>query len=207
MGVKGGGAGVAKSVKDGIAAGGKNVTVGGHFMGDTNDDFRGGERAAVGAGRLGWRMATLADGPEVLARMEAFYAEERLGFDGATQGRALDALLAEPALGAVFLLEPEGEAGSAGGREEAAGYVVLTRGHSLEFGGKFYLLDELYVAPEWRGRGEGGRVVQRAAEWARKQGAGALRLEVARENGRARALYARAGMVAEERELMTLRLG
>lgn len=194
-------------MKDGIAADEKNVTVGGRFMAEANDHFRGGEQAAAGAGRLGWRMATLADGPEVLARMEAFYAEERLGFDGATQGRALDALLADPALGAVFLLEPEGAAGSAEGRVEAAGYVVLTRGHSLEFGGKFYLLDELYVAPAWRGRGEGGRVVRRAADWAREQGAGALRLEVARENGRARALYERAGLVAEARELMTLRLG
>jgi len=46
-----------------------------------------------------------------------------------------------------------------------------------------------------------------AAEWAKRQGAGALRLEVARENGRARALYARAGLVAEARDLMTLRLG
>jgi GNAT superfamily N-acetyltransferase len=197
---------VGKRVKDGIAAGGKNVKVGGLFMGETNDVFSRSEPGRDAGGRLGWRVATLADGPEVLAWMEAFYAEERLGFDGATQGRALDALLADPGLGAVFLLEAEGVGGgSAGG--VGAGYVVLTRGHSLEFGGRFYLLDELYLAPVWRGRGEGGAVVRRAAEWAREQGAGALRLEVARENGRARATYARAGLVAEARELMTLRLG
>ena len=201
MGVKGGGDGGVGRLEDEIAVEAKNNTVSFNFMAENDVSSLGDKHGLPGGGDFVWRQATLNDGPEILAWMGDFYAEERLEFDGATQGRALDALLADPALGAVFLLGADGEDG------EAAGYVVLTRGHSLEFGGRFYLLDELYVSPERRGRGLGEAAVRRAADWARAQGAGALRLEVARGNVRARALYARAGLVAEARELMTLRLG
>lgn len=149
-----------------------------------------------------WQIATLADAPAVLGLMQAFYAEEGLAFEGPTQGRALDALLVDPALGEVFLLRPA----KPGPGAEAVGHLVLTRGHSLEFGGRFLLLDELYLAPEIRGRGEGRRAIAFAAERARHGGAGALRLEVAHENTHARATYARAGFRAETRDLMTLRL-
>lgn len=150
---------------------------------------------------LAWQPATLADGPAALDLMQAFYAEEKIPFDGATQGRALDALLSDPSLGGVFLLQTEGAADKA----EPLGHLVLTRGHSLEFGGRFLLLDELYLAPSIRGRGEGRRALDFAARQARAAGAQALRLEVSRENHRARAAYHRVGFVAETRDLMTLR--
>lgn len=148
---------------------------------------------------LSWRPASLADAPAVLGLMEDFYAEEGIAFDGRTQGRALDVLLARPELGAVHLLR-------AAGADDALGHLVLTSGHSLEFGGAFLLLDELYLRPEIRGRGEGRRALAFAAGQARAAGAHALRLEVSRANARARAAYARAGFATETRDLMTLRL-
>lgn len=161
---------------------------------------------------LTWRAASLADAPDLLALMRAFYAEEALVFDGPTQGRALDALLAEPALGTVFLLEAAGppeastRAGLPSGSVGPFGHLVLTRGHSLEFGGAFFLLDELYLAPAVRGHGEGRRALAFAAASARASGAAVLRLEVSRKNARARALYERAGFVAEDRDFLTWRL-
>lgn len=152
---------------------------------------------------LAWQSATLADAPVVLELIRAFYADEGIPFDGATQGRALDVVLADPTLGGVFLLRPVNASPGA----SALGHLVLTRGHSLEFGGCFWLLDELYLAPELRGRGEGARAIAFAAAKAREAGAHALRLEVSRENARARAAYLRAGFRAESRDLMTLRLG
>jgi GNAT superfamily N-acetyltransferase len=147
-----------------------------------------------------WRSATLADAPALLESMRAFYAEEELVFDPREQGRALDVLLADPTLGGVFLLE------GGPGPGAVLGHLVLTRGHSLEFGGAFLLLDELYLAPALRGRGEGRRALEFAAAQARGSGARCLRLEVARANARARAVYAAAGFQAETRELLTLRL-
>lgn len=146
-----------------------------------------------------WRPAGLYDAPAVLELMRDFYAEEGLAFDGRAQGRALDVLLSRPELGTAYLLR----GAEAGG---ALGHLVLTRGHSLEFGGAFLLLDELYLRPEIRGRGEGRRALDFAAAQARATGAHALRLEVAHANTRARAAYERAGFATETRNLMTLRL-
>lgn len=162
--------------------------------------------ATSGPAALAWRPATLTDAPAVLELMQAFYAEEHLAFDGRVQGRALDVLLADPALGSVFILCPTaGPGGDA--PPPPVGHLVLTRGHSLEFGGLFLLLDELYLAPELRGRGEGSRALAFAAAHARTIGAHALRLEVAHANPRARRAYENAGFRTETRDLMTLRLG
>ena len=149
---------------------------------------------------LDWRPATLADAAAILDLMQAFYAEEHIPFDGSVQGRALDALLVDPSLGSVLLLRDTAPDAT------PLGHLVLTRGHSLEFGGPFLLLDELYLAPAIRGRGEGRRAIAFAAGHARAVGAQALRLEVSHENARARAAYIGAGFVAETRDLMTLRL-
>ena len=130
--------------------------------------------------------------------MRDFYAEEGLAFDHRTQSSALDALLARPELGEVHLLRDP--------RPQPLGHLVLTRGHSLEFGGAFFLLDELCLRPELRGRGEGKRALAFAAAQAKAAGAHALRLEVAHDNTRAGSAYARAGFTTETRDLMTLRL-
>lgn len=150
---------------------------------------------------LAWVAATLADGPAALELMREFYAEESIPFDGPAQGRALDMLLSDPSIGALFLLRCATAPGAG-----PLGHLVLTRGHSLEFGGRFLLLDELYLAPALRGRGEGRRALDFAVEQARASGAQALRLEVSRANTRAQAAYLRAGFVAETRDLMTLRI-
>lgn len=154
-------------------------------------------------GSLSWHEAAPADAEAVLACMREFYAEESLVFDGAAQGAALDELLRKPELGAVFFLRG-GDASAGGGAP--CGHLVLTWACSLEFGGRFVLLDELWLAPTARGRGEGKRAVEFAAAWAREHGAKALRLEVAHENERARAVYAKAGLEAHARDFMTRRL-
>lgn len=142
-----------------------------------------------------WKRATADDAENVLELMRAFYGEERLDFSESEARAAVIELLATPALGAVFLLR--GEQGN------ARGYLVLTFGFSLEFRGRFVLLDEVYVDPALRGRGLGGSAVEHAAGWARAQGAAALRLEVNHANQPAKAVYSRRGFVDDRRDLMT----
>ena len=154
-------------------------------------------------GSLSWHEAAPSDAATVLACMRAFYAEESLAFDAAAQGAAVDELLRKPELGVVFLMR---RGGVDAGDTEPCGHLVLTWACSLEFGGRFVLLDELWLAPTARGRGEGKRAVEFAAEWAREHGAKALRLEVAHENARARAVYVKAGLAAHARDFMTRRL-
>ncbi|KLJ01331.1 GNAT family N-acetyltransferase [Luteimonas sp. FCS-9] len=142
------------------------------------------------------RAATPDDRDRVLAMMRAFYAEDRLVFDPAATGAALDALLAEPRHGAVLLL----------GANADDGYLALTRGFSLEQRGAFALLDELFVAPHARGRGLGAQALALAAAQARAWGVATLRLEVHHHNPRAKALYLRAGFVDGHRDMLTLTL-
>lgn len=56
-------------------------------------------------------------------------------------------------------------------------------------------LAAVYLAPEARGRGLLGELVERCADWARQQGAPELALEVHEDNARARTAYARLGFV------------
>jgi ribosomal protein S18 acetylase RimI-like enzyme len=131
--------------------------------------------------------------------MRALYDE-----DGSTPLRedaaetALRALLAAPDRGLVWVIEQAGE---------AAGYLVLTWGYSLEFHGRDAFIDELYVAPSYRGAGLGRQAVEWAEAACMAHGAGAVHLEVEIDNERAHALYRRRGFAERGLRLMTKRLG
>jgi GNAT superfamily N-acetyltransferase len=135
---------------------------------------------------------------EVMLDLSAqLYAREPGAWDRQHARRAAEELIADAGRGGIWLLEVEGE---------AAGYLVLTVCFSLEFGGRFCLVDELFVADEWRGRGIGTQALEFAGQWAREQGMEALRLEVWTGNAGAIRLYQRAGYALEERHLMTRRI-
>ena len=146
-------------------------------------------------GAIVWKPAMPADEATVLALMRVFYAEEQLTFVEEAARTAVKALFSAPDLGSLFLLGDE--AGN------VRGYLVLTFGFSLEFRGRFVLLDELYVAADLRGQGLGKAAIEFAAGWARERGAAALRLEVNHANRRAKDVYSRRGFGDDRRDLMT----
>ncbi len=136
--------------------------------------------------------------PDSLNRLLLFqsrlYASEAITFDLAAARAPTEWLLSHPEAGAMWLIEAEGQ---------SAGYLVLTVCASLEFQGRFALLDELYVDQPFRGRGLGSQAVEFAAQWTRSQGMRALRLEVADDNAAALALYRKSGFRSHGRELFT----
>jgi len=138
--------------------------------------------------------ANATDADELMGLMRSFYAEERYPFDEARTERALRAMLADPLYGAAWIFRLDGR---------AVGYLVITHGYSLEFGGRDAFVDEVYMIPEMRGRGLGAQALRIAEEHCSSHGIGALHLEVERENPRARALYERSGYKAHDRHLMT----
>lgn len=139
------------------------------------------------------RAATRDDLAALLDMMRAFYAEDRIPFDAARVAHGAAALVDEPSWGTILLLGDEG----------ADGYLVLTRGFSVEHGGPFALLDELYVAPRARGRGLGMAGLALARAQARRWGIPRLRLEVSQHNPRAKAMYLRAGFADDGRDILT----
>lgn len=144
---------------------------------------------------LNLRPAAAGDLGLVLEMMRGLYASDSIHFDAVRAGRALAELQADASLGSVWLVEGGGT---------VAGYAVLTFGYSLEFGGRYGLLDELFILAPHRSRGVGRQVLARLAGVCRDLGLTALRLEVARMNQGARRLYERAGFAAHDRDLMTL---
>ena len=145
-----------------------------------------------------FRFATEADVPAILRLMTGLYREDGVvGLDLPAAERALRGLLGEPSAGVVWIAEQEGE---------PVGYLAVTFGYSLEYHGPDAFIDELYVAPDHRGRGLGREAIALAETACRARGVGALHLEVERTNTRAEALYRRAGFQEADRRLMTRRL-
>jgi GNAT superfamily N-acetyltransferase len=145
---------------------------------------------------VNFRRAIAADVPSLLDLQQRFYAQEGYPYDRASMDRSMRELIANDTLGRLFAIG-----------EPPVGYLIVTFGFSLEFGGRDAFVDELYVADDSRGQGFGTLALQVAEETCREAGIGALHLEVEHVNPRARALYERSGYKAHERHLMTKRLG
>ena len=90
--------------------------------------------------------------------------------------------------------------------DRVVGYVVLTLGYSIEYGGRDGFIDDLYLIPEARGRGWGRIVVDFALSEAARLGIRTLHLEVEANNNRAHSLYRFAGFEETGRRLMRRRL-
>jgi ribosomal protein S18 acetylase RimI-like enzyme len=130
----------------------------------------------------------------LLELMREFYAQQEMRFDEPAASRAVTSALNDPDLAQIYLIFRG---------TELAGYFVLTFCFSLEFHGRFALLDELYLREEFRRQKLGKAVVAFAEELCKKAGIKALRLEVGRENQPAQSLYRSAGFKEDERNLMT----
>jgi ribosomal protein S18 acetylase RimI-like enzyme len=126
--------------------------------------------------------------------MQGLYAHPGVTYDLDRAAGTCEWLLANPELGGIWLIQFHGR---------DAGYLIVTVCVSIEFHGRFALLDELYVDEAVRGRGVGAEAVQFAAAWARARGYRAIRLETAQDNVRAQELYRRNGYGLDERYLMT----
>jgi GNAT superfamily N-acetyltransferase len=122
--------------------------------------------------------------------VRAFGVEEDRAYDDGHLLGALDPLLADDALGQVWLACSEDD--------EPVGYAVLTWGWGLESGGREGLLDEIFIDRGRRGDGLGGRLLEHVITAARVAGCRTFFLETERPNDAARRLYRRYGLVEED---------
>ena len=141
-----------------------------------------------------FRTAEIGDVPALLELMREFYADQEMKFSKAVAQAGLRDLISKPKLGRVFLLQADGA---------LAGYCVLTFCFSLEFHGRFALLDEIYVRERFRRRGLSREVIAQAEVACKDEGIEALRLEVWTGNVIAKRLYESSGFTTEDRNLMT----
>lgn len=124
----------------------------------------------------------------------AFFAEDGYPHDDAAMTEAARVLIETPSYGQIQVAEAEGR---------LVAYFVLAFGYSLEFLGRDAFLDELYVAPAWRGRGLGQQALDLLEAACRAEGIRAVHLEVERAKPRTIELYRRRGYYEHSRYLMT----
>jgi GNAT superfamily N-acetyltransferase len=142
-----------------------------------------------------FRFAEIGDVPALLPLMREFYEYERLAFDAARTEQLLRELIGDESLGHVIVFEEA---------NVLVGYMVLTFGYSLEFGGRDALIDEFYVVPAERGAGLGTAAIEHAKQICRARGISKIHLEADYVNGRVHEFYKRLGFRDHERHLMTL---
>jgi ribosomal protein S18 acetylase RimI-like enzyme len=134
------------------------------------------------------------DLPTLLDLMREFYPQQQMRLDEKAATTAAKKLINDPALGEIYLIFRGAD---------LAGYFALTFCFSLEFHGRFALLDELYIRQAFRRQKLGHAVVAFAEARCKETGIKALRLEVGRQNAAAQALYRAAGLEQDERFLFT----
>lgn len=130
----------------------------------------------------------------LLEMMRDFYSQQQMRFDEAVARRAITNLLNTPEHGQIYLIFRG---------PDLAGYFALTFCFSLEFHGRFALLDELYLREPFRRQKLGHGVIGFAEGLCRQKGIAALRLEVGSDNAPAQSLYGHSGFAEEARKLMT----
>jgi diamine N-acetyltransferase len=143
------------------------------------------------------REATPDDCALLVDLMAEFYAESSYPINRVRAQATFSELLSDPTLGQVWLIQAH---------STPVGYVVMTLGYSMEYGGRDAFVDDLFIQPGFRSQGLGKLALARVKAACRERGIRALHLEVGRENAAALALYHRAGFEATDRQLLTLRL-
>ena len=76
---------------------------------------------------------------------------------------------------------------------QPVGHLALTWGYSFSQGGVKGVVQDVFVRPDWRGRGVADALLEEAERIARLYGARRLELLTDHDNERARRVYARAG--------------
>jgi ribosomal protein S18 acetylase RimI-like enzyme len=141
-------------------------------------------------------LAKPEDLDKLLGLVSAFHDEEGLTLTEAARRAGLAPLLDGIPHGAAYLIGPA---------RAPIGYVIVTFGWSVEFGGLDAIIDEIYLRPPVRGRGIASEVLIALPRALSDAGVKGLHLEVDRENEAARRLYARAGFTARDRYMLMSR--
>lgn len=126
------------------------------------------------------------DIPAMVALLgELFALEPDFTIDPRRQARGLEALLQEPRSRVLVAREPE--------TARAVGMVTLQTVISTAEGGPVGWVEDLVVAPEWRGHGLGARLLAELARGARLRGLTRLQLLADQENRPALGFYEHQG--------------
>jgi GNAT superfamily N-acetyltransferase len=126
-----------------------------------------------------------------------FEQEAEFHPDASKQERALKAILANPAIGRLFVARE-------GGRVVAMASLLYTI--STAEGGKAALFEDLVVRPDYRKQGIGAKLLEYVIAQARAEGLVRITLLSDMQNERAQVLYRKLGFVGSPMKPMRLKI-
>ncbi|MEX0350039.1 MAG: GNAT family N-acetyltransferase [Paracoccaceae bacterium] len=142
------------------------------------------------------RLAQPEDLPRLMGLVAAFHAEMGIEQEEEQREAALLPLLEGIPHGCIYLIGPA---------RAPLGYIILTFGWSVEFGGMDAFVDEIYIRPAVRRRGIASETLLELPKALATGGIKAVHLEVDREDAAAQKLYLRSGFRARDRYMLMSR--
>ena len=138
----------------------------------------------------------IPDIPELCQMMKDFYAIDFYPFDEKTTKDNFEKFINNDNYGNCFKIVFEGE---------IAGYIILAKYFSFEFGGEILFLDELFVKPEFQGKSLGKKALEFVKDYSFENDFKVVLLEIENHNEKAKKLYEYYGFQNHKRSLMILK--
>jgi predicted acetyltransferase len=133
---------------------------------------------------VSWSRMTIDELDLILGLMEDYYAYDHLDFDRAFATEALRTFITQSELGQGWLIRLD---------DSPIGYIVMTNGFSLEFGGIYQYIDEFFIIEGYRGRGFGAQTLKYVERFGQEIGVKSIHLEVDDGNIGAQKFYSQLG--------------
>lgn len=140
--------------------------------------------------------AAISDIPELSQMMKDFYAIDFYPFDEQKTKDNFQKFINNENYGNCFKIVFEGE---------IAGYIILAKYFSFEFGGEILFLDELFVKPEFQGKSLGKKALEFVKAYSVENQFKVVLLEIENHNEKAKKLYGNYGFENHKRSLMILK--
>ncbi|WP_312765909.1 GNAT family N-acetyltransferase [Epilithonimonas sp.] len=140
--------------------------------------------------------AEISDISKLSQMMKDFYSIDLYPFDEIKTKDNFDKFINNENYGNCFKIVFEGE---------IAGYIILAKYFSFEFGGEILFLDELFVKPEFQGKSLGKKALEFVKNYSIENNFKVVLLEIENHNERAKKLYEHYGFQNHKRSLMILK--
>jgi len=140
--------------------------------------------------------ANISDIPELCEMMKDFYAIDLYPFDEKVATANFVKFLDNDSYGNCFKVVFEGR---------IAGYIILVKYFSFEFGGEILFLDELFIKPEFQGKSLGKKALEFVKDYSVENNFKIVLLEIENHNEKAKKLYENYGFQNHKRSLMILK--
>ena len=140
--------------------------------------------------------AKTTDISELSQMMKDFYAIDLYPFDEKVTNENFQKFINEQKYGDCFKILFEGQ---------IAGYIILVKYFSFEFGGEILFLDELFIKPEFQGKSLGKKALEFVKDYSFENGFKVVLLEIENHNDKAKKLYEHYGFQNHKRSLMILK--